>query len=109
LDSKNISIAPCLVGITTDLLSEIKNNLKDDPVSEDFRLYFAPNNANQGYFYKPFRKMNKFKIEDNLIYYNNLIYIPEKLRLNILSRYHDAPAAGHLGVKRTLELISRNF
>jgi len=96
LDSNNISVVPCLVGITTDLLSEIKNNLKDYPVAEDLRLYFAPNNANQGYFYKPFRKMNKFKIEDNLIFYNNSIYIPEKLRPNILSRYHDAPAAGHL-------------
>ena len=53
--------------------------------------------------------MNKFKIENNLILYNNLIYIPEKLRLDILTRYHNKPAAGHLGVRRTLELISRNF
>ena len=53
--------------------------------------------------------MNKFKIEDSLIYYNNLIYIPEKLRLDILLKYHDSPAAGHLGVKRILELIFRNF
>jgi len=109
LDSKNISVVPCLVGISTDLFSEIKNNLKDDPVSEDLRLYFAPNNANQCYFYKPFRKMNKFKIEDNFIYYNNLIYIPERHRSFILTKYHDTPAAGHLGVKRSLELISRNF
>jgi len=52
--------------------------------------------------------MNKFKIENNLILYN-LIYIPEKLRLDILTRYHYKPAAGHLGIRRTLELISRNF
>jgi len=74
-------------------LSDIKNDLKNDPIAEDLRLYYAPNNANQGYFYKPFSKMNKFKIEDNLIYYNNLIYIPEKLRSVILTKYHDTPAA----------------
>ena len=91
MDSKNISIAPCLVGITTDLLSEIKNNLKDDPVSENLRLYFVPNNANQGYFYKPFRKMNKFKIEDNLIYYNNLIYIPENFVRSFLQSIMTLP------------------
>jgi len=47
--------------------------------------------------------MNKFKLENDLIFYNNLIYIPDQLRLD------EKPAAGHLGVKRTLELISRNF
>jgi len=109
LDSKNVSVVPCYVSITNDFLSNIKDHLKNDPVAEDLRLYYNDNNAKQGYFYKPFRKMNKFKIEDNLIFYNNLIYIPEKLRLEILQRYHDSPAAGHLGVKRTLELISRNF
>ena len=109
LDKKNISSTPCLISITNDFLSNIKKHLKNDPVAEDLRLYFAPNNANQDYFYKPFRKMNKFKIEDSLIFYNNLIYIPKELRLEILMRYHETPAAGHLGVKRTLELISRNF
>ena len=53
--------------------------------------------------------MNKFKLENDLIFYNNLIYIPDQLRLDILTRYHEKSAAGHLGVKRTLELISRNF
>jgi len=56
LDIKNVRTVPCLVGITTDLLSQIKELLKNDPVAEDLRLYFAPNNANQGYFYRPFRR-----------------------------------------------------
>ena len=42
-----------------------------------------------------FRKMNKFKIKNDMIYYGNLIYIPEKLRLEILMKYHEKPAAGH--------------
>jgi len=53
--------------------------------------------------------MNKFKIKKNMIWYGNLIYVPEKLRLEILKRYHENPAAGHLGIRRTEELIMRNF
>ena len=53
--------------------------------------------------------MEKFKLKDNLIFYNNLVYIPEVLRLEILTKYHEKPAAGHLGIRRTLELITRNF
>jgi len=39
--------------------------------------------------YKPFRKMEKFELKDNLIFYNNLVYIPEVLRLEILTKYHE--------------------
>ncbi len=109
LDSKNIKGIPSFIGVMSDLLDRIKEETKNDATADDIRLYFHPNNANQGYFYKPFRKMNKFKIKDGLILYNNLIYIPEKLRLEILTKYHEKPAAGHLGIKRTLELIIRNF
>eukprot|EP00833_Pecoramyces_ruminatium_P000433 jgi/Orpsp1_1/1174465/evm.model.c7180000050226.1 len=31
------------------------------------------------------------------------------LLLEILMKYHESPNAGHLGIKRTLELITRNF
>jgi len=33
--------------------------------------------------FKPFSRMEKFKIKDNLIFYNNLVYIPEVLRFDI--------------------------
>ena len=109
LDSKNVKEVPTFIGITNDFMDKVKENYKDDETAEDLRLYFHENNARQGYFYRPFRKMNKFKIKNNMIFYNNLIYVPEKLRLDILMRYHEKPAAGHLGIKRTLELITRNF
>jgi len=53
--------------------------------------------------------MKKFKIKDNLIFYNNLVYISEVLRLEILTKYHEKPAACHLGIIRTLELITKTF
>jgi len=109
LDSKNVPIVPSFVGIVGSLINQIIENYEGDETADDIKLYFSPNNANQGYFYKPFRKMEKFEIKNKIILYNNLVYVPEKLRFDIFTRYHDKPTAGHLGIRRTEELITRNF
>ena len=109
LDSSNIDPSSCLMGISNTLIDEIIEATKTDSTADDIYHYFGPINASQGYYYRPFRKMNKFKIKNNMIWYGNLIYVPEKLRLEILKRYHENPAAGHLGIRRTEELIMRNF
>jgi len=109
LDSKNVPIVPSFVGIVGSLINQIIENYEGDETADDIKLYFSPNNANQGYLYKPFRKMEKFEIKNKIILYNNLVYVPEKLRLDILTRYHDKPTAGHLGIRRTEEFITRNF
>ena len=67
LDSKNVKEIPSFIGIMSDLLDQIVQYTKDDGTAKDIFLYFHPNNANQGYFYKPFRKMNKFKIKNDMI------------------------------------------
>eukprot|EP00833_Pecoramyces_ruminatium_P005437 jgi/Orpsp1_1/1179469/evm.model.c7180000069456.1 len=97
------------IGVVSSLIDEIIKYTKDDETAKDIFLYFSPKNTKNNMVYKPFRKINKFKIQNNMILYNNLIYIPEKLRLEILMKYHESPNAGHLGIKRTLELITRNF
>ncbi len=109
LDNNNVKEIPSFVGIMSDFINKIIENLNDDNTAKDINLYFSETNRNNNYNYKPFRKMNKFKIENNLILYNNLIYIPENLRLEILERYHENPAAGHLGIRKTEELITRNY
>ena len=35
--------------------------------------------------------------------------IPQSLRLDVLRMHHDDPLAGHFGIARTLELLSRNY
>ena len=109
LDIKNVKEVPSFIGVVSSLIDEIIKYTKDDETAKDIFLYFSPQNAKNDRAYKPFRKMNKFKIQNNMILYNNLIYIPEKLRLEILMKYHESPSAGHLGIRRTLELITRNF
>ena len=79
---------PCFISIIKDLLERIIDSAKPDATAEDIRLYFSPQNVKNDMSYKPFRKMEKFKIKDNLIFYNNLVYIPEILRLEILTKYH---------------------
>ena len=53
---------------------------------------------------------NKFKVEGDLLYFEERLYIPKgPTRLRVLQSRHDFPAAGHFGYNKTLELISRDF
>jgi len=47
--------------------------------------------------------------EDGLLFRHLAIYVPESLRLEILRSHHDDPLAGHSGIARTLDLLSRNY
>lgn len=47
--------------------------------------------------------------DHGLLLYNNRIYVPEALRAEVIERNHDDPLAGHFGVQKTLELISRRY
>ena len=38
-----------------------------------------------------------------------LLLVPEDMRAQLVKEHHDAMAAGHWEVARTLELITRNF
>ena len=46
---------------------------------------------------------------DGLLCYKTTIYIPETLRLDVLRMHHDDPLAGHFGIAKTIELLSRNY
>jgi hypothetical protein len=47
--------------------------------------------------------------QNGLLFYKNLVYIPEPLRADVIEMHHDGPLLGHPGVSRTCELISRNY
>ena len=51
-----------------------------------------------------------FRFEGGLLYRNQLLYVPEgECRTKVLQKCHDDPLAGHFGVAKTLELISRGY
>ena len=37
------------------------------------------------------------------------ILVPRRQEIDVLSRYHDSPAAGHCGISRTVSLVKRNY
>src|SRR5215469_4224203 len=57
------------------------------------------------------RNHPSFRQEDNIIYFQNRVYIPKesKLREKILQLYHDDPLAGHPGQNRTWLAISTKY
>jgi len=50
-----------------------------------------------------------FTISNDLLFWNNRVYVPEGLRQRVMQSEHDSKVAGHFGRERTLELLSRNF
>jgi len=54
--------------------------------------------------------LDQFEQQDGLLLRNNLIYVPEgPICLKILRKCHDNTLAGHFGMARTHELVSRNY
>lgn len=57
------------------------------------------------------RRIQDYTFTDGILRFHDLIYVPndEELQRQILRSRHDAPAAGHQGRAKTLELVTRIF
>jgi hypothetical protein len=51
----------------------------------------------------------RFTLDNDNVLYDNRVYIPNALRLEVLKSHHDNPTAGHPGRAVTLDLIRRNY
>lgn len=47
--------------------------------------------------------------QDGLYYWNERIYVPKPLRLEVIQRCHDSALAGHYGSLRTTDLVTRTY
>jgi hypothetical protein len=55
-------------------------------------------------------KLSGYELNDGLLYHKGRICVSNgKLRATLLHDYHDAISAGHLGVDKTLETLTRTF
>lgn len=53
---------------------------------------------------------NDYRLVDGLLYLKGRLLIPTlELQLQVLASRHDSPTAGHFGVRKTIELIRRDF
>lgn len=47
--------------------------------------------------------------QDQTWWWKDKIYVPSSMRQLILKEYHESPTAGHWGIMKTLDMISRTF
>jgi transposase InsO family protein len=52
-----------------------------------------------------------YKLDKGLVYYKGLILVPaaDDIKRDILTHCHDDPMAGHFGIHKTCELVSRTY
>ncbi|KAL1982820.1 hypothetical protein VTN96DRAFT_880 [Rasamsonia emersonii] len=50
-----------------------------------------------------------WEARNGLLFYHDRFYVPKDVRMEVFRRLHNAPLAGHMGQKRTLELIQRKY
>ncbi|RAL63904.1 hypothetical protein DID88_003092 [Monilinia fructigena] len=48
-------------------------------------------------------------LQEGLLYRKNRLWVPSELRKSVLESEHDTRVAGHMGMDKTMELVTRNF
>jgi hypothetical protein len=46
---------------------------------------------------------------DGMIIYHGLVYVPKKVRKEIMEQAHDATTSGHFGIEKIMERIMRTY
>ena len=46
---------------------------------------------------------------NGVLHHQGLSYVPEIIRMELISRHHDNPLAGYFGIEKTRELLSRKY
>ena len=46
---------------------------------------------------------------EGVLQYRGLLYIPEIIRSEVISHYHNDPLVGHFGINKTKELVGRKY
>jgi len=96
----------CLTINNDTLTNSILNAIENDELYNSVKISLSINNAVN----PKIKNINKFMIDkEGFLLCNNLIYVPKSIRTRVLVLHHDSPTAGHFGVSKTQELLSRNF
>ena len=92
------------------LNSIIENDSDDTPLSNDLLQRISDGYSVDSLF-QDARKTRQFRFDGQYWRRQSCIVVPDtdRLRDEIIRLHHDPPYAGHLGVDRTLSVISRHF
>jgi hypothetical protein len=91
------------------ILAQIKTMLREDSKLRPILAFFESNPEAAPVDIR--RRFQAYTWEDGLLRFEGAVFVPdhEELRRQILRSRHDAPAAGHQGRAKNLELVSRDF
>ena len=99
LNSSNFFCTRSTIAITNNsLLEGIRASLPNDP-------YFNSTDNNR----RLQLRNSPFSFHDDVLFYNNRIYVPEVVRIDILQSHHNTPSSGHFGITKLLNLLVETF
>src|SRR5450755_3322308 len=82
--------------------------VSDEKAEDAFRKAYQKDIVAQQLLKEP--SSNKgITIQNGIILINGLIYIPQSFRQEVFNQHHEIRTAGHQGIDRTLELITRTY
>jgi len=95
-----------IVSLSTksDLSNKILDECKDDKFYRNICEYLDNKELPI-----PHPKIDKFSLSNSFLLFNDKLYVPPNCRSFVLNICHDSPSSGHFGIKKTLNLLNRNF
>jgi transposase InsO family protein len=102
----NISQAP----LDSSLLDQISSDINGDVFAQDILDHILPDRASCSTNNNSHIVYDQFRWRNGFLFRKDLLYIPDgPARLQVLHQCHDIPMAGHFGVQKTLELVTRRY
>ncbi len=73
------------------------------------RLPKLQDNDKKAMKWSPEGLLESWKDIEKVLYYQDFPYVLKVIHLELISRYHDDPLAGHFGIEKTRELIAKKY
>ena len=91
---------------TQNILAALDRDPEIGPYLPQIRDPASPRSDEDSPYLQPFSTNAQ-----GIVLHDGRVYVPadDQIKVDILWEYHDAKTAGHLGQKKTLELLERNF
>ena len=88
-----------IIEITDDWIQKIQEEVQTDQEAQKIidKINSNPETA------------NKWKIQNNNLYYEDQLFILKNLHIKILQEHHDILLAEHFGFDKTYEALNQNF
>jgi len=85
-------------------IDKLLNNCKNDPFYHDICNYLENNHLPV-----PHPNIENFSLSNGFLLFQNKLYVPINSRSFALKLCHDSPSAGHFGIRKTTNLLNRDF